>query len=564
MNLILFLFCIIQYTNSANRQHIENQFLIVPYPQYVSANFSSNNSLMIKSSISYEVITNNCNNSCNDFLKNNFNHSIITTLKNQLGIMNYRISLYKELDFKQITPNYIGNLTKIKIKINADEKTAYPYYKIGLNESYEINLNEDVMQISAENVYGIRLGFETLAQLIKIKEDSDDEFFIPHLPIQIKDYPRFKWRGLMIDASRNFIPPNLFIRIVDSLAMLKSNILHIHLSDGQKIVFESKIFPEIVKGAYNSKRVLTQEFVRKLGEYGRLRGVVVYGEIDLPGHTGALGAGYPGVVSDSFSNDVYGVYGENNLAINPANNLTFPLIDALLKEVGETFGNDYVHIGGDELSTSAWSNSKDKKAISNWMKEHQIPGYSELESYFNKYAQESVRKNNKTVVAFQELFFKKTSHIDSIVHIWNSNGMIINAARQGFKVIYSGGFYLDVQDPGGKPETNLGAPYLFYFMSDTFRGFYNNDPTYSFDDKVLENVLGGEGCSWNESCDEENQYDRAFTRFFAIAERFWSDKDLKDADSLEVRSGYVRCLGLRRKILQGTGPLYHNFCDQQE
>ena len=197
------------------------------------------------------------------------------------------------------------------------------------------------------------------------------------------------------------------------------------------------------------------------------------------------------------------------------------------------------------------------------MESKNINGYQGLESYFNKFAQNCVIKNAKTVVAFQELFFKGTADKRSIVHIWDSNQEIIRASKDGYNVIYSGGNYLDVQVPGNK-KMGRGAPYLNYYMSDTFRNFYNNDPTYDFSENELRNVLGGEGCSWNESCDEENQFNRVFQRFFSIAERWWSSKELTDEDSLEVRAGYVRCIGLRRGILQGAGPLNHGYCDQQE
>ena len=98
----------------------------------------------------------------------------------------------------------------------------------------------------------------------------------------------------------------------------------------------------------------------------------------------------------------------------------------------------------------------------------------------------------------------------------------------------------------------------------TNRDMYSNDPVKGLTPEQIENVLGGEACSWDESCDDQNFFDRVFQRYSAVAERFWSNQNVIDPESHEVRANYVRCLGLRRSFLKGTGPLYHSYCQVPE
>ena len=118
----------------------------------------------------------------------------------------------------------------------------------------------------------------------------------------------------MVDPARNVLSPPTFYNIIDSLASIKCNVLHIHLSDGQTFTFESKDYPELSKkGMFDQTKVFTQEIVKELSDYGRKRGVIVYGEVDIPGHTAAWGLGYPEIVADCWDYLVRHnfIYGEN-------------------------------------------------------------------------------------------------------------------------------------------------------------------------------------------------------------------------------------------------------------
>ncbi|GAB1226056.1 hypothetical protein ENUP19_0274G0045 [Entamoeba nuttalli] len=495
---------------------------------------------------------------CINFLKSNFNHTISFPLQQQTGLQDFKVSLFKEIDLPRITPSISSVITDVAVELSSS--SPMPKLQIGVDESYTLEVTTNSISIKAVTVYGARHAFETLLQLIRI---SSNKFVISQLPIKISDAPRFKWRGLMVDPSRNPLSPLMFKRIIDTLASVKANVLHIHLSDAQTFVFESKKYPLLhQKGMYDQSFVLTQSFLKELTQYGANRGVIVYGEIDTPAHTASWNLGYPGVVANCWDYIVSTSmrYGENVLSLNPANPNTFPIIDALMKELSDTFDTDYVHVGGDEVWTSGWSKSKEYSDIQKFMKSKGLNSLTELEGYFNKYAQEQVIHNGKHPVVWEEVFKKGNADKNTIVQVWDDIRLLQQVVNSGYKAIFSAGFYLDKQMPLCNSYDSSTCVNTHSMWVWTNRDMYDNDPVKSLSSSEKENVLGGEGCSWGESTDEQNFFDRVFQRYSAIAERLWSKESVVDKESHEVRANYLRCLDVRRDIMKGTGPLYHSFC----
>ena len=573
MHLCLFSI-LISVALSGNGLDVKNQLLLMPMPKQVTANYNSADSVIVTSALNFIVGT-NCDEKCKEFLTDNFNHTITTSLKRQEGLDDFKVSLHEDIDIPHYEPNPLATIETISIelvsmdvftKIPKASNDVFPRLNIGIDESYSLSITKDGITIKASTVYGIRHGMETLIQLVRIADDK--QFYISQIPIEISDEPRFRWRGLMVDPARNVLSPPTFYDIIDSLASIKCNVLHIHLSDGQTFTFESKDYPELSKkGMFDQTKVFTQEIVKKLSDYGRKRGVIVYGEVDIPGHAAAWGLGYPEIVADCWDYLVRHnfIYGENIPCLNPASEKTWSVVSSVLREVGETFGNDFVHIGGDEVRTSAWSESKEAQEIKDYMAKNNIGSYRQLETHFNKFAQDEVLKNKKTPIAWEEVYTNGAANKDTIIHVWSDIRLLNRLTSAGYKGIFSAGFYLDRQMPlcvgYDRQRTCMNSQYMWVWVN---RDFYSNDPVKSFTPAQLENVYGGEGCSWGESCDDQNFFDRVFQRFSAIAERFWSESSVTNPNSHEVRANYVRCLDLRRGFFGGTGPLYHSYCQHIE
>jgi len=542
---------------AGNALNVKNQLILMPYPKSVSFQYLSTSSIQVKPNVQIQLST-NCDGDCKTFMNSNFNHSILYPLSRQTGVKDFRLSLHKQIDFPEIKPSIAAVIDKVLVELTGSE--PFPALKIGIDESYSLEVNTQSIKIKAPTAYGARLALETLIQLIRIYEDK---FVISQLPIMINDEPRFKWRGLMVDPSRNAISPEVFYKIVDGLASVKSNVLHIHLSDAQTFVFESKKYPKLSEnGMYDQKFVLKQDFLKELVKYAASRGVIVYGEIDTPAHTASWNLGYPGVVANCWDYITSSAmrYGENVLSLNPANEETFKIIDALMEELSDVFGNDYVHIGGDEVWQSSWSKSAEYSQIKDFMNLKGLATLGELEAYFNKYAQQQVIAHNKQPVVWEEVYAKGSADKNTIVQVWDDIRLLKQAADDGYKAIFSSGFYLDKQMPMCRsyvPDSCVNTHSMWVW---TNRDMYSNDPVKDMTDAEKQNVLGGEGCSWGESTDEQNFFDRVFQRFGAIAERLWSQETVTENESHEVRANYVRCLQLRRGFAKGAGPLYHSFC----
>lgn len=561
MKNIILLLCLVPIAFAGNGLDVKSQLLIIPYPSKVSFNSTSSSGISFGSDISYKVTGKSCDEKCTEFLKDNFNHTISFPLKQQEGLSNFRISLFKQIDIQIPTPTDPKKVTEIEVELLDDQ--VYPDLNLETNNTYSLEINEKGIKVSASNVYGIRNSFETLIQLARI---DGNNFFISQLPISIRDTPRFKWRGLLVDPSRNDIPPQFFYRIVDAMAAFKSNMMHIHLSDCQQFTFESKAFPDLhLKGLHDQKFLLTQDFIKKLSAYGKKRGVIIYGEIDVPSHTASWSKGYPDTVSDiwDFLKERKTRYGENVISLNPSNQTTFEIIEKLVGELSETFDSDFVHIGGDEVFTLSWIKSKQIERIKAFMAEKNLKDYKELDTYFNEFAINKVKENKKTPVVFEEVFEKKLPDKSVIIQVWNKLNLLKEVVSKGYKTFLSSGFYLDKQMPKcveGNPDPNACVNSNYFYVW-TYRDMYYMNPTRDLTEEEKKLFLGIEACSWGENADHNNFFDRVFQRFAAVAERNWSPENLRNAESLEVRADHFRCLGLRRGILNGTGPLYHSLCE---
>lgn len=255
-------------------------------------------------------------------------------------------------------------------------------------------------------------------------------------------------------------------------------------------------------------------------------------------------------------------YGENIPALSPIYNKTEEMIKAIAKELGEAFDSEYVHIGGDEVNVKAWKNSSEENEIQKFMEEKNFSSYMDLEGYFSKIAQKEILDNNKKPVVYSEIYSHGYAENKSnIIHIWTDGTILNETLKKGYKIIASVAFYLDVQMPTCKSYKPHSCDITHNRFAYTYKDMYNWEPLNEIDKNLIDGVLGFEACSWNESCDRQNVFNRVFQRYFAVAERMWSSEEMKVPESVEIRGSHFRCIGLRRDILTGAGPINPSLCD---
>jgi len=395
---------------------------------------------------------------------------------------------------------------------------------IGIDESYQLTINAETITLKAATTIGALRGLETLLQLVVVDQDG---YYFPAVAIQ--DTPRFKWRGMMVDAARHFLPVSLLRKQIDAMSMVKLNVLHLHLTDDEGFRVESKTFPKLHTLGSNG-RYYTQAELKSIVDYAAGRGIMVVPEFDLPGHTRSWFAGHPELASQpgpyrpgpryTFdrtmpqSEILKLVMTAPTPTVDPTREEVYQLLDKFIAEMTTIFPAPYIHIGADENNGAAW-NSNPK--IVQFMKDKGIKDTHELQAYFVKRLYDISKKYKRTMIGWQEVYNANLPK-DVIVQAWIASGSFMKAvppleiAGKGNQVLISTGSYLDLFLPAHMHYINANIPAT-----------------------VSDKVLGGEAALWSELVDEHTFEERAWPRAASIAERLWSPSSVADVDDMYRR-----------------------------
>ena len=412
--------------------------------------------------------------------------------------------------------------------------------KIG-REGYRILVTAKGIQIHANNPAGLFCGVQTLLQLLpsdieNAKAVSKKTWDIP--VVSILDYPRFAWRGLLLDVSRHFFSIQDVKKMVDEMARYKFNVLHLHLTDDQGWRMEIKAYPELTKkGAWRVPRTglwwdrerpqpgeaatdggfYTQQQLKELVAYCAARNIQVMPEIDVPGHSLAAIASYPFL---SCTKDLFEVNAGNRFAptdddaLCAGNDSAYQFLEKILAEVASVFPCKYIHIGGDECNKSFWS----KCAVcQKKMKDEGLKNENELQSYFIKRVEKIVEANGKRIMGWDEILEGGLAP-NATVMSWRGMQGGTEAAKQNHQVVMTPTdyCYLDLYqgDPSIEPPT---------YSLLRLKKAYEFEPVPTGVKEEL--IIGGQGNLWTESVPRFRHAEyMLWPRFFALAEILWSPK----------------------------------------
>ncbi|HEU0125897.1 MAG TPA: beta-N-acetylhexosaminidase, partial [Flavobacterium sp.] len=249
---------------------------------------------------------------------------------------------------------------KNTISFLVDKKLDLP------NEAYQLEINEKGIFVKGKTTHGVLNGLQTLVQICSAKEVKKGT--VPF--VKIEDYPRFDWRGMMLDCSRQFFDKQTVKNYIDWLAAHKMNVFHWHLTDDNGWRIEIKSLPDLtLKGAWRGpgevllpsygsgdKRYggfYTQEDIKEVVAYAADRGISVMPEIEIPGHSRAVTASYP-EVGCTITQELKSVQGEVKNVWCVGREENYDLLDSIIKEVSELFPFEYIHIAGDEVNRANW------------------------------------------------------------------------------------------------------------------------------------------------------------------------------------------------------------------
>jgi hexosaminidase len=397
------------------------------------------------------------------------------------------------------------------------------------DESYSLEITASNAHLKAATVVGAMRGLATFEQLI---QSDASGFFVP--AVMIHDTPRFRWRGLMIDCGRHFIPVDVVKRTLDGMASVKLNVFHWHLSEDQGYRMESKAFPKLTE--FGSDGLFyTQEEALEIVAYARDRGIRVVPEFDMPGHTSAWFVGYPDLAGGPGPFQIERKFGVFDPVMDPTRESTYKFLDTFIGEMAAIFPDHFMHIGGDENNGVEW---KANPRIQSFMREHNLKDTAALQSYFNQRLLKLLEKHGKHMIGWDEILTPDLPK-DIMVQSWRGFDSLAAGAKNGYKGILSAGYYLNLMSPA--------------------EAHYKVDPLPENTDLNPEQqarILGGEACMWEEQTSALDIDSRIWPRAAAVAERLWSPRNVNDVDDmyrrLEAESLRLEGFGLTHISQEGV------------
>ncbi len=458
-------------------------------------------------------------------------------LKTVLSILTARLSIPTGY---HVTEKKSGS-GQIQVILN---KTSNP--ELG-NEGYQLSVTPQKVTITANQPAGILYGVQSFLQLLPAEIESDS--LVRNISwrspcVTIIDYPRFGWRGLMLDVSRHFFSKEVVKKWVDQMVRYKYNILHLHLSDDQGWRIEIKSLPQLTSvGAWRVKRsglwgeflpalayeqptdggFYTQEDMREMIGYARERNITILPEIDVPAHSLALIATFrnlsctqlPYSVNAGFRSPVRD---DNALCIG--NDSTFSILDKIFTELAALFPCEYIHVGGDEAFKGFWAEClKCQKRMSD---EH-LKNTDELQSYFVKRLESMLKSKGKKLMGWDEIIEGGLAP-EATVMCWRGMKPGIEAAKMNHHVVMAPWDYCYLDLYQGEPSVEPPT-YGMCRLTDS----YTYDPVPdSIDEKM---ILGGQGNLWTERVSNVRQMEyMVWPRALALSEVYWSPKSARNFD----------------------------------
>jgi hexosaminidase len=255
--IILIILIVAFHQHLFSQETLQDKYNLMPWPQQISENnttFKIDEKLTI--SIAGEDLKKRVTNASVQFLRR---------LANRTGVF--------------IDAGFPVNQKQASIKISFD---AVSSLTIESDETYSLQVKENSVLIKAKTDVGALRGLETLLQLVNFNQNG---YYFEG--VEIKDSPRFVWRGLMIDAARHFQPIAVLKRNLNAMASVKLNVFHWHLTDDQGFRVESKVYPKLQEKASDGL-FYTQEQVKEVVKYASNLGIRVIPEFDVPGHSTAI------------------------------------------------------------------------------------------------------------------------------------------------------------------------------------------------------------------------------------------------------------------------------------
>ncbi|MGC8920649.1 beta-N-acetylhexosaminidase [Streptomyces sp. PG2] len=461
--------------------------------------------------------------------------------------------------------------------------------ELGGPEGYRLDTTAHSVTLTAAAEPGLLHAAQTLRQLLgpeafrRAPVTARRHWPVP--AVTLEDGPRFRWRGLMLDVARHFLPKDGVLRYLDLMAAHKLNVLHLHLTDDQGWRIEIRSHPRLTEvGSWRSRTKIghrasalweekphggfyTRDDLREIVAYAAARHIAVVPEIDIPGHSQAAIAAYPELgntdVVDTSALGVWDDWGISPHVLAPTD-ATLRFYEEVLEEVLELFPPDaapftgfsrFVHIGGDECPKDEWRRSPAAQAR---IRDLGLDGEDGLQAWFVRHFDDWLTARGRRLIGWDEILEGGLAP-GAAVSSWRGYEGGITAARAGHDVVMcpERAVYLDHrQDPGPEEPVPIG---FVRTLEDVHR-FAPVPPELT--EEQAAHVLGAQANVWTEVMEDQGRVDyQAFPRLAAFAEALWSplpppaERDFAEFESrMAVHYARLDALGVAYRPPGGPRP----------
>lgn len=358
--------------------------------------------------------------------------------------------------------SYVKAQTGIELQVQAGEGgKGGIVLQLGLAndnpEAYQLKVDANQVIISSPSEAGVFYGIQTLRKAVDVAEGSNVE-----LPaVEIKDQPRFSYRGMMLDVGRHFFSMDEIKTYIDMMALHNINRFHWHLSEDQGWRIEIKKYPKLTEigsmrketvighnsGKYDGKPYggfYTQEQAKEIVAYAAERYITVIPEIDLPGHMQAALAAYPELGCTGGPYEVWTQWGVSDNVLCAGNDQTIQFIKDVLAEIVEIFPSEYIHVGGDECPKVKWSTCPKCQARIKALglkSDNKHTKEERLQSYVIHEAEEFLNSKGRKMIGWDETLEGGLAP-NATVMSWRGEAGGIEAAKQHHDVVMTPNTYL--------------------------------------------------------------------------------------------------------------------------
>ncbi|MFJ1974629.1 beta-N-acetylhexosaminidase [Streptomyces sp. NPDC087903] len=438
-------------------------------------------------------------------------------------------------------------------------------------EGYRLDVLPNGVRLAGGGPAGLFWGAQTLRQLL-----GPDAFRRaplpgrrPRLPLtRIQDAPRFRWRGLMLDVARHFLPKDDVLRQLDLMAAHKLNVFHFHLTDDQGWRVEIERYPRLTEvGSWRTRTksghrasplwdekphggFYTQDDIREIVAYAAERHITVVPEIDVPGHSQAAITAYPELgntdVIDTTALSVWDNWGISPNVLAPTDN-TLRFYEGVFEEILGLFPSEFVHVGGDECLKDQWRQSPTAQAR---IAELGVADEDGLQSWFIGHFDTWLAERGRRLIGWDEILEGGLAD-KAAVSSWRGYQGGIAAARAGHDVVMcpEQHVYLDYRQDGGADE-----PVPIAYVR-TLEDVYRFEPVPpELTPEEAGHVLGTQANVWTEVMEDRGRVDyQTFPRLSAFAEVAWSSLP---APAERDFAGFERRMATHYRRLDALGVAY--------